>query len=381
MKTKKSKLKINKIKTNKKSLILFLVFALLISGVGVYMLRKSSAATPQGTYTNWNWSPPANGFDSLEHSLTIESVTNDAPYFWSHQFRFGDGDGGYMGLQSHGNRVNGSVGKTVIFSIFSAGIAATPGSCSVEQAGFDGYNTSGSSCRVAYEWVQGRKYTMRTARLGSDSNGTWWGGWIMDTTTGVETFIAQIQVPPIWKGISYWSVMWTEYFGAQPATCDQLAYSRVKFYPPTANSRTISPTSTSNSLSQGTTCTNSKITNTTDGVIQEMGNSANIAPTLPPTITDLTAPIVTITQPTNNSTVTLPFNVIASASDNVGVKKIQLYVNGTLITESTSTSTINYTINDLTARRRGKKSQPHTIKVQAYDAAGNIGSKSISVYR
>jgi len=364
--------------TNNKLIISIVILVAILGGLWVF---KSRAATPQGTYTNWNWNAPAEGYNSFEHNLLIEKVTPDATYFWSHQFQIVGGDGGYIGLQSHGSRVNGTVGKTAIFSIFSSGIAGTAGSCIVQQAGFDGYNTSGTSCRVPFEWVEGRTYKLRVAYMSTDSTGKWWGGWVTDTSTGVETFIAQIKVPTTWKGLGAWSVMWTEYFGVQPATCDQLPYSKVRFYTPKANG-SILPASTSNFLSTSSTCTNSAITNFTGGTIQEMGNPLYQAPTTTPVVTtDTTAPIVKIAQPTNGSTVVNPVLISASSSDNVGVTQMQVYTDGKLIKTTTDPTTASSISTSWTApKSKGKQPKKHTIKVVAFDKAGNQGSKSITVY-
>lgn len=360
---------------------LLVVLILLIAVVGGFWVFKSQAATPQGTYTNWSWSAPAEGYNSFEHNLLIEKVTPDSTYFWSHQFQMVGGDGGYIGLQSHGSRVNGTVGKTAIFSIFSSGIAGTAGSCIVQQAGFDGYNTSGTSCRVPFEWVEGRTYKLRVAYMSSDSTGKRWGGWVTDTSTGVETFIAQIKVPTTWKGLGAWSVMWTEYFGVQPATCDQLPYSRVRFYTPKANG-SIVPASMSNFLSTSSTCTNSAITNFTGGTIQEMGNSLYQAPAPTPVVTtDTTAPIVKIAQPANGSKVVNPVLINASASDNVGVVQMQVYADGKLIKTTTDPTTASSISASWTApKSKGKQAKKHTIKVIGFDKAGNQGSQSVTVY-
>lgn len=249
-------------------------FVFIIAAIGAYFVIFGHAATSQGVQSNWVWgNKPPEGYANLTHSLMVEEVTPNAPYFWANQFNFVNGDGGYMGLQSRGSRVNGTVGKTVIFSIFSAGIAGTPGSCSVEQAGFDGYDTSGTSCRVAYDWQPGRKYTMHSEQTGVEADGTWWSAWITDTTTGVKTFIARIKVPPAWKGMGDWTSLWTEFFGGAPATCDKLPYSRVRFYAPTRtlNGANAIPTNAYNYYYQGTDCKNSRIGDFNGGTIQEVG--------------------------------------------------------------------------------------------------------------
>ena len=85
------------------------------------------------------------------------------------------------------------------------------------------------------------------------------------------------------------------------------------------------------------------------------------------------APIVTITNPADGSEVSGTVIVMASASDNVGVTKVEFYVDG----EVKSTDTISpynwgwYT----TTVADGS----HTVEAKAYDAAGNVGSDQISV--
>lgn len=260
-------------KPNKRLLIPLIIGFLVL---GLYIVFRSFAATPQQTYNSWGWpttkTGSVKGFTSFEHTLTIESVAPNAPYFWSHQFGFEGGDGGYIGLQSNGSRVNGTVGKTAVFSIFSSGIAGLPASsCSVEQAGFDGYNTSGTSCRIPFEWSAGTPYVLKVSRLAQDSTGSWWVG----TINGQE--IARIKVPLAWSGLRSSSIMWTEYFGARPNNCKDIPYSRVRFSQPIANGN-IQPTGGSPSLSTGTDCTNSKMTQVGTSWIHEVGTSTSVTP-------------------------------------------------------------------------------------------------------
>lgn len=182
-----------------------------------------------------------------------------------------------MGLQSNGSRVNGTTGKTAVFSIFNAAVDATSGSCSIERGSFDGASGSGTSCRIPYEWQTGIKYQFRIEKGATESNGTWWSSWVTNTATNQETFIARIKVPPAWRGMGDWSVQWTEYFGAPPITCDQLARSKVRFYQPsrTYNGQNVAPARSWLHYATGADCTNSNITTFDGGTIQEMGPASN----------------------------------------------------------------------------------------------------------
>jgi hypothetical protein len=90
---------------------------------------------------------------------------------------------------------------------------------------------------------------------------------------------------------------------------------------------------------------------------------------------DTQAPTVTITSPTNGTTVTVNSNVTisANASDNVGVSKLEFYVNNSLVGSDT-TAPYSY------VWRVGKKSgTKYNLTVKAYDQAGNTSSQTVSV--
>jgi len=90
----------------------------------------------------------------------------------------------------------------------------------------------------------------------------------------------------------------------------------------------------------------------------------------PPLPADTTAPITNITSPIDGQTVSGILSITASASDNIGVAKVELWRNGTLFgtdnnvpyTFSWNTSTDTNTTN--------------ILQTKAYDAAGNIGISS-----
>ena len=85
---------------------------------------------------------------------------------------------------------------------------------------------------------------------------------------------------------------------------------------------------------------------------------------------DVTPPTTQITAPANNASLSGTVTVTATASDNVGVTSIQIYVDGMLLSSGTS-SPFNYSWNTTTI---GNGS--HTIYSKAYDAAGNSGTSA-----
>ena len=89
---------------------------------------------------------------------------------------------------------------------------------------------------------------------------------------------------------------------------------------------------------------------------------------------DTTAPTTSITSPTAGSTVSGTVTITASASDNVGVSKVEIYVDGALrVTDTASPYTWSWNTTTFA-------NSSHTIVSKAYDAAGNVGtSTSVSV--
>lgn len=90
------------------------------------------------------------------------------------------------------------------------------------------------------------------------------------------------------------------------------------------------------------------------------------------TPSDTTAPSVSLSAPGNNASVTKGDGVAiaATASDNVGVAKVEFLVDGSVVSTDTS-SPYGYSW-DTTSANAGN----HTIVAKAYDAAGNVGTSS-----
>lgn len=106
-------------------------------------------------------------------------------------------------------------------------------------------------------------------------------------------------------------------------------------------------------------------------VIGEDGEPVNICS--PEPVVDTVAPHVSINNP--DAGVTLKRNqtllVTALAADNVGVVKVELYANGSLL----STSNGNTGGASWTPTQKGT----NTLTAKAYDAAGNVGTAILTV--
>jgi len=212
--------------------VIAISLATLLAGSAASALSDSTATTagvlPSQPYSLWSWAS-ANFFD-ISETLTIEQATPGAPYYYAHQFAFGNGgDQGYIGLQD-GSWPSG--GKAAVFSIWSAN-AATGTNCATF-----GREGTGWSCRLDYRWVVGRAYRIRVARDGADGGGTWYKGTIRDTVTGALHSMGRIRVPLAWSGMQG-HVSWTEWFGAPVASCKAIVRSRVRWTYPKAQKDTV----------------------------------------------------------------------------------------------------------------------------------------------
>lgn len=88
---------------------------------------------------------------------------------------------------------------------------------------------------------------------------------------------------------------------------------------------------------------------------------------------DTVPPVVSLTAPANGATVSGLVTVDVSASDNVGVSKVNLFVNGVQLA-SDITAPYGFSWDSTTAANGSV-----TLTAYAYDAAGNSASSSISV--
>ena len=86
---------------------------------------------------------------------------------------------------------------------------------------------------------------------------------------------------------------------------------------------------------------------------------------------DTTAPTTSITSPASGATVSGTTTVSANASDNVGVGRVELLVDGALHSTDT-TSPYSFSWNTTTVTNG-----THSLQTRAFDAAGNAGSSTV----
>ena len=98
-----------------------------------------------------------------------------------------------------------------------------------------------------------------------------------------------------------------------------------------------------------------------------VGTSGNVSVTV---VNDTAAPAVSLTAPGNGATLSGTVAVTASASDNVGVSRVEFYQDGALLSAG-NVSPYSYSWNTSTVANGS-----HTLSAKAYDAAGNVGQSA-----
>jgi hypothetical protein len=155
---------------------------------------------------------------------------------------------------------------------------------------------------------------------------------------------------------------------------DNVGVSRVEFYLDSVlqSTSTVAPYSWSWNTTTATNATHTLTSKAYDAA-GNMGTSAAVTVTVN-NVADTTPPTTAITAPANGATVSGTTSVTASASDNVGVTKVEFYLDNVL--QSTSTAApYSWNWNTTTAANGA-----HTLTSKAYDAAANIGtSAAVSV--
>jgi hypothetical protein len=152
---------------------------------------------------------------------------------------------------------------------------------------------------------------------------------------------------------------------------DNVGVSKVEFYEDGAllSASNVAPYSYSwntTSVANGSHNLTAKAYDATNNI----GQSGNITVTVSNSVTDTTAPTVSVTTPVNNSTVSGTISVTTTASDNVGVSKVEFYVNNVIKATDTA-SPYSFSWNT-TSIANGT----YTLTAKAYDAAGNVGQSS-----
>ncbi|WP_345830759.1 hypothetical protein AAGR22_05340 [Erwinia sp. HDF1-3R] len=193
--------------------------------------------------------PSGHGYDSMSAAVQIDSMTKQKGYFWANTYIFYEGNHqGYIGIQP---RAEGE-SNLAIFSVFGYGAKSTSPNCN---SGADA--GKGVSCRVAYEFEEGRKYWLKIEKEeGGDSGYNKWLGTITDRDTGERVTIGEYMTPKSWGMLWRKSTFFDEWFPFNGGPSDASKRNCV----PYAKLTTYNPVFSVNGKLVNTDVTRSRIT-------------------------------------------------------------------------------------------------------------------------
>jgi len=235
-------------------------------------------------YTNWTWPSPV---DSLEWDLVMETDPPNDGYYWVHQFSFvNSGSTGFFGLQAHGGYTDpanpGPIDWTKMAVFWISGpptdaelgdFTGKNGRKTLEtQYGIDWMTIHGK-----YEWTACHVYHLKFGPDGTtDAGDIWYGAWMTDKTTGVESFLGRMLIPASWGQLQTLSVMQTTRIDnaatdVPVVTCSDPDPASAIFGIPTANDGAVLPAAPQSRFAMPPRCATSRYTNLPEGVRHELG--------------------------------------------------------------------------------------------------------------
>jgi hypothetical protein len=230
------------------------------------LLRAALCATVLVSSASWGvTTTPAGSFvlskgdnSSIDFVFKVDSDPGDKSHiFWSQQFWFEKGPGGYLGIQRGGEV------KQIIFSIWNApaSVALMDGAIA-EPFGGEG---DGQHVLGAFDWQLGHSYRFRLENAGG--TGPWWQVSITDLDTNQTWPFGKIQGLPEWGNLTQNVSTFTEVYGGGES-CERIPYVRAEFGSPSSDNGV----GTTTELSAGTygsfpnPCTIAEVPGAKDGV-------------------------------------------------------------------------------------------------------------------
>lgn len=149
--------------------------------IGCNAKQRPVASGSRGQHQNANavayWDFPSEFKWRVHNMRQVMTIRKKGPKsFWALQWTWTTAkNGGYIGLQTSGDRQDGTFGETAVFSLWDANRAQAAPGATCERFGGEGV---GFSCRRAFRIREKVKYRYFLKRLHADLSGQWWGGWI-----------------------------------------------------------------------------------------------------------------------------------------------------------------------------------------------------------
>jgi len=169
-----------------------------------------NAVGATGVVTDWIFPTPV---ESQQWDLMIEQdvepkdpgALRKAGYYWQQVFSFEEGVSGRLGLQSEGGYQllppAGAVEFTKMAAFWLSGppLDAELGDISYPDARVGEQTAAGVdwyTIHAKFEWEECHVYQLRVAPHAVDTDGIWYGAWINDKTSGEDTFLGRMLLPP-----------------------------------------------------------------------------------------------------------------------------------------------------------------------------------------
>lgn len=255
-------------------LFILVLFAAAFAGIGTRLLDRPEAATTvvaaTGTYTSFDWPAASQGYRRMDWTLIPRTDPSRDGYFWSSQFWFQNGNGGYFGLQTKGSV---PTGKIALFSIWDSLASTSP-----QYASTFGGEGTGYTARISYPWAAGKAYRLRIVKDNTEADGTWWKAMISDNYGDTFRTVGRIKVPLAWGNLQQYSTSFTERYTGPNTKCSDIQHAAAVFKNFEAvragDGVKVAAISHRNSLYTATpTCGNSYITDLAAGAEHHVGKS------------------------------------------------------------------------------------------------------------
>jgi len=197
--------------------------------LGLLTLTSPAAAQQQqlwaAAYIDWRFPSELDGIDRVAQDIAVLEPARAS--FFTLNWDFATGDGGYIGLQSD---VDGA--GNARFSLWNAR-AARGEACRP----FDGEGI-GMTCVFSMPIEPDRFYRLRILRAYADASGQWWSGWIDAISADGQTHstkIGDLQVAADRTAIAPGSIYnFSEYWGDAVRACRDVPLSVAAFLAPAA---------------------------------------------------------------------------------------------------------------------------------------------------
>jgi len=168
--------------------------ATLALGASLFSFAASAAIPSHTQYARYQFASAPAAVKVAEVELTMDTP---AATGWGTYLMFAGrtaaGQSIYMGMQQDDRD-----GKKVLFSMWDASSTNKVRPYSLAQCRRFDHEGNGGQCILKYQWKQGVKYKLVMGEIPAqttDSGFQRMGGWIVDTSTGTETFIGGYEVP------------------------------------------------------------------------------------------------------------------------------------------------------------------------------------------